>query len=436
MKKNLFLIFLLIFSLYVFPGVTCMKRTAEDTTVSAQEPAYKRARSNYVSVELFNGTQINVDTSLLLPANQNLTAYSANSIPCTTLRDMSVKNIYQNIVTYSPQQLLELINSFNEEMFSQIEFSLSVKLMLENNIMEPYQEFNHHSNIVRSIYLHTDGNQVLTTEWNNTLKLWTLDGIFVTTFHDTQNIIRDGCISPDGSRILTVNGSGYGAKLWNWDGTIISTFDHNNFVSSAVFSPDGNYVLTGSHDHTAKLWNLNGTLAATFNHNDMVVSVAFSPDGNHVLTKSLDHTTKLWNPNGTLVSTFNYDAILKSSTVSPDKSLVLTISGKSIKLCNSDGSPLATFNYYDNVNVAIFSHDGKSIIVCVGNKVIRYILPSFSLREFALFLLVYQYNQLIQSNKQLKQFVIDRIGENKKLKPYCKDLFTENKKWLPYCTVQ
>jgi hypothetical protein len=67
-------------------------------------------------------------------------------------------------------------------------------------------------------------------------------------------------------------------------------------VTSAAFSPDGAYVVTGSYDKTAKIWDAS-TGAEKRNlagHSDGVFSAAFSPDGAYVVTGSGDSTAKIW----------------------------------------------------------------------------------------------------------------------------------------------
>ena len=64
-----------------------------------------------------------------------------------------------------------------------------------------------------------------------------------------------------------------------------------------AFSPDGQFILSGSWDDTLKLWSVStGEEIRTFTgHSDSVRSVAFSPDGQFALSGSWDKTLKLWS---------------------------------------------------------------------------------------------------------------------------------------------
>ncbi len=72
---------------------------------------------------------------------------------------------------------------------------------------------------------------------------------------------------------------------------------HEGPVFSAVFSPDGQTVLTASYDSTARLWDAatGQEKAVLRGHERPVVSAVFSPDGQTVLTASYDSTARLWD---------------------------------------------------------------------------------------------------------------------------------------------
>src|SRR6516165_11684823 len=76
----------------------------------------------------------------------------------------------------------------------------------------------------------------------------------------------------------------------------IASFNDQDGLWRAVFSPDGDRILTASWDKTAKLWDAaSGKLIASFDHQGSVWHAAFSPDGARILTASADKTAKLWD---------------------------------------------------------------------------------------------------------------------------------------------
>ena len=92
--------------------------------------------------------------------------------------------------------------------------------------------------------------------------------------------------------------------LINNNNQITNLTGHSNYVYSVAFSPDGNYVVSGSDDNTAKVWEYDtGNVITTFTgHSDDVRSVAFSPDGNYVVSGSWDNTAKVWEFNDKLIN--------------------------------------------------------------------------------------------------------------------------------------
>jgi WD40 repeat protein len=68
-------------------------------------------------------------------------------------------------------------------------------------------------------------------------------------------------------------------------------------VKSIAFSPNGQYLATGSGDRTIKIWDIEtGQILQTLTgHLNRVLSVSYSPDGKLLISGSGDETIKLWD---------------------------------------------------------------------------------------------------------------------------------------------
>ncbi|MBW4610548.1 MAG: PD40 domain-containing protein [Hassallia sp. WJT32-NPBG1] len=90
--------------------------------------------------------------------------------------------------------------------------------------------------------------------------------------------IRNVAFSPDGKTIATASFD-QTAKLWNLQGKELATLKHNDSVSNVAFSPDGKTVATASiDDGTLRLWTQVGDTWQQFAEYQAIKGV-FSPDG-------------------------------------------------------------------------------------------------------------------------------------------------------------
>jgi WD40 repeat protein/uncharacterized caspase-like protein len=168
-------------------------------------------------------------------------------------------------------------------------------------------------------------------------------------------------------------------KLWDAaTGALIRTFEDSGSVRSVAFLPDGSRVLSGGSDKMIKLWDAaTGALIRTLpGHSAAVTSVAFSPDGSRVLSGSSDKTIKLWDAaTGALIRTLpGHSAAVTSVAFSPDGSRVLSgSSDKTIKLWDAaTGAPIRTLPGHSAEVVSVaFSADGNRVLSGSNDKTIK-----------------------------------------------------------------
>lgn len=72
---------------------------------------------------------------------------------------------------------------------------------------------------------------------------------------------------------------------------------HDNYISTASFSPNGKIIVTTAEESTIKIWDAEtGKLLHTLNgHKGIVNSAAFNTNGTMIVSTSNDYTIKIWD---------------------------------------------------------------------------------------------------------------------------------------------
>jgi WD40 repeat protein len=140
---------------------------------------------------------------------------------------------------------------------------------------------------------------------------------------------------------------------------------HTDGVLAVAFSPDGQWLASGSRDRTVRLWQVSdGTLMRTLSgHTDHVTSVAFSPDGQYLASGSRDGQIRLWQASdGSLIRLITSVSGLSALAFSPDGQYLASGDSYYVALWRvSDGEFVRRFNFFDSVMAIAFSPNGQTI---------------------------------------------------------------------------
>lgn len=149
-----------------------------------------------------------------------------------------------------------------------------------------------------------DGVLLVTTAADQSVRVWDS----VTGSPRSPTLIQPGSgyhavFSPDGQSLLTA-GSAPEARLWRLgqpSDPLAAVLAHGDrTISTAAFSPNGNFALTTSWDGTARVWDASNGEALTplLRHDGAINHGAFSPVDSHLFaTADNDKTVRLWRLN-------------------------------------------------------------------------------------------------------------------------------------------
>jgi len=229
-----------------------------------------------------------------------------------------------------------------------------------------------HRKRVNTVRFSKDGEYLVTTSRDQTIKIWKRDGTLVKTIDDSQPNTAN--FSPDG-KIIAAASSDKTVKLWNLEGKKLQVLSgHKGEVLDVDFSPDGKTIASASADKTLKLWNLKGKVLQTFSgHKDQVYSVRFSRVGKTIASASADKTIKLWNLKGKILRNFSghQDRVIDVNFSLDGKFLVSSSYDNSIKIWEVlTGKMLKNISSLTSVMEVVFSPNGQTIAAANEDKTI------------------------------------------------------------------
>ncbi|MFK8185277.1 MAG: caspase family protein [Phormidesmis sp.] len=155
-------------------------------------------------------------------------------------------------------------------------------------------------------------------------------------------------------------------------------YDHEGGVRAVAYSPNNQYIASGSTDNTIKIWNAKtGQLVKTLPVADQwIYAVAFSPDGQRMVSAGKDKALRIWDVNtGQQVGQdfTGHTGEVRAVTFSPDGSkLVSGSDDKTIRIWDvNSGKTLAEKTHWGAVWAVAFSPDGNLIASGSTDRTIR-----------------------------------------------------------------
>ncbi|MEO6036758.1 MAG: hypothetical protein ABIQ93_00005 [Saprospiraceae bacterium] len=180
--------------------------------------------------------------------------------------------------------------------------------------------------------------------------------------------------SLQGNQVLTWAGNA-APHLWKTDGSLIAVLEgHTEAVRSAVFAPDFNGLVTCSRDNSARLWNNSGQLLATLSgHTGNVYNAAFSPSGKYILTRSSDGTARIWSRAGQFLSTIgSADQYLYDAKPSGDSLFITAEADGKVCSWNPEGKFVGLLHQHEGAaRELLCTQNGKEVLSRGADRVVH-----------------------------------------------------------------
>ncbi|MEI2423182.1 caspase family protein [Arthrospira platensis SPKY2] len=284
----------------------------------------------------------------------------------------------ENLASVQPVQgLVAAIQAAGEsqDKLRQVISPVHNSLVVATQAITEQNRFQGHQDAVWAVAFSPDGQTIVSSSSDNTVRLWNLEGQQIEELRGHQNQVNAVAFSPDG-QIIASGSSDNTVRLWNLKGQQIKELSgHENKVWAVAFSPDGQIIASGSSDNTVRLWNLKGQqIKELSGHENTVAAVAFSPDGQTIASGSSDNTVRLWNLRGEQIAELSgHDSSVWAVAFSPDgQTIAIGSADNTVRLWNLQGEEIAKLSGHEREVLAVaFSPDGQTIVSAAQDNTVR-----------------------------------------------------------------
>lgn len=226
-----------------------------------------------------------------------------------------------------------------------------------------------HSDAVNDVAYSPDDSRLISVSSDGHIKVWSATTATELFEFDKKAVVIDFDFSPDGQFIAT--GSFGGIDLWQVDsGTKVSSLKvHDSTVISLAYSSDGQRLVSSAFfSDVAKVSDVSSgaELLTLAGHTGAVTAVAYSPSGQQIASASEDKTIKLWRADsGQLwVDLIGHTRDVKTLAYAADGSRL--VSGgfdKTIRVWDTQlGQLLSTYTATFIIKTLAYSPDGTRIV--------------------------------------------------------------------------
>ena len=202
-----------------------------------------------------------------------------------------------------------------------------------------------------------------------------------------EDEINTLAFSPDGEWLATGSNDNT-ARLWNIrnpSAAPIVLKGHEDDILTLTFNPDSEWLATGSKDTTTRLWNVRDPSAEPIvlrGHEDPVGTLVFSPDGRWLITRSVvqtyyEGTARLWNLSDSTAESIDLGSRY-TFVFSPDSEWLVTVAGSAgstisrlWKLSDLSAAPIVLMENENNIRSVTFSPDGEWLATGGGDNAAR-----------------------------------------------------------------